>query len=764
MKERRPARGKRGLTGGRVLPAVFNIRIFAALMIAAVGFGVMAAPTPALAKCSFVSFWHGGCDKQIVKALKIVRRATSPIPVSHSRPPSCGADGQRPCNVWEHLPSCGSGLKEDFGNHTCVKLGPGEWSPFFAGLKSAAEQVARIGTLGRRDCMNSAADFVQQHGHSPVALSTASPGGLSGHVSPDLEAYIAIGFSCSTPLMLGTVGAIGSAVGSSINGIGTGHLNIGEVFTHEYNKYYNGAVCTSIDNEAGRISCAVADVVSAGAADGVACVAGAAQAGIFDGFVPGGHFSDRDVGLFIGQALYIVGQQYAISYMFGRITDKLGEYGERLKGKIDDAVDKATFAAFDAGNFELAEFLSSIGAESESPVAKALLKAMALVGKAAKGARELHKYGSIVNKIGHIRACNRPITSTGRPYKSIVTTHDDLFAVAGDGKFYYYGVVPGGKVGASGQIGTGWDRMKTVVAGDSGTLFAIDKSATGTLYYNELDSRMRWKLTASKVRDSACRSVSAAEVTTVVNDEERWVLSRSSNIVLPSEPRLPAVPRPAPRFGPPHGFGGPVIGGPPPEQHRNQQIGHGPIPESKAVAEFRSRMRRCAAQDASSHPPPSIHWAAFKQVLPGGSYVLDGYRQRVLYAITDKGDLLRYRFGKVLNFFTYTETKIGSGWGGMKKVFSADGGNIYAVDAKGDLYRYRYNFDVGSPGGGASRKKLGNGWLGYKKLFAGSDGSIYALAQDDRLWYYRDTFGHGLKGREYIGFGFNFPMLTAMKN
>ena len=32
----------------------------------------------------------------------------------------CGAEGQRPCRVWERIPSCDKGLKEQFGLNMCV--------------------------------------------------------------------------------------------------------------------------------------------------------------------------------------------------------------------------------------------------------------------------------------------------------------------------------------------------------------------------------------------------------------------------------------------------------------------------------------------------------------------------------------------------------------------------------------------------------------------------------------------------------------------
>jgi hypothetical protein len=56
---------------------------------------------------------------------------------------ACGKKGQRPCYVWERLPSCNSGLYEDFESNTCVTLKAGEL-PFFAGLSSLSREAGNI--------------------------------------------------------------------------------------------------------------------------------------------------------------------------------------------------------------------------------------------------------------------------------------------------------------------------------------------------------------------------------------------------------------------------------------------------------------------------------------------------------------------------------------------------------------------------------------------------------------------------------------------
>jgi hypothetical protein len=43
------------------------------------------------------------------------------VPESNSTVCSCGAAGERPCTLLEKVPSCHSGLAEDFLKHRCVR-------------------------------------------------------------------------------------------------------------------------------------------------------------------------------------------------------------------------------------------------------------------------------------------------------------------------------------------------------------------------------------------------------------------------------------------------------------------------------------------------------------------------------------------------------------------------------------------------------------------------------------------------------------------
>lgn len=46
------------------------------------------------------------------------------LPFSQSQAANCGGNNQRPCTIWERVPSCNGGLKEDFSKGKCVSKAP----------------------------------------------------------------------------------------------------------------------------------------------------------------------------------------------------------------------------------------------------------------------------------------------------------------------------------------------------------------------------------------------------------------------------------------------------------------------------------------------------------------------------------------------------------------------------------------------------------------------------------------------------------------
>lgn len=629
---RRSWRAPRPIHGAFPARLSLSLSGIAAALLVAVAFGSAAlAPKPAQASCNFNSFWTGGCDTEITKAIKVVNQAHHPF----APPPNCGADGQRPCNVWERLPSCDIGYKEDFAAHKCVKLARGEWSPFLAGLKSLGQETAAFSDealkkldQARRVCMNTAADFVQQHGHSPFAMGMILPHGVSGFLSPTMEAYVGIGFACSTPQLLGMIAEVTKFAANTVSG---GGESFEKEITRDYAAYYDGAECTSAPDAFLRTSCAIAGVVGGAASDGVVCVIRGAASGAFEDFAAGGSRSERALGLTVGQVLYVVGQTYALY----RFTDwASGEAKKQINGFVVKSIAKA----WDAG---------TISSSTALTLASGAATVGSIVSEIATFVGGVRTAEGVVGKLGHIRECHMPVTANGRPYRSIVREQNVLYAIDGNGDLLYYRLGPGGRFEAQGVVSHGFGGFRHLTAGDGGDLFAVHSN--GNLYYYRLD--------------------------------------------------------PAQKF-----------------QNWGQVIGKG--------------------------------WA-LKHVVAGGTVG----NEHIVFGVGSDDKLRYYRFemnGSGTPVFR-DEREIGQGWG-FAKLFSGGHGHLYAIDNAGALLRYDY--DLANPAG-ATQHRIGTGWNAYRKVFAGTDGAIYGLAADDQLWFYRDTFGRGVAGREYLGFGFAFPHMTA---
>ncbi len=73
-------------------------------------------------------------------ALSLVVLLSAPMPFSGAlaKAPKCGAEGQRPCKLWERVPSCNKGLYENFKRKKC--------------LRRKAKTAKRCGAEGQRPC------------------------------------------------------------------------------------------------------------------------------------------------------------------------------------------------------------------------------------------------------------------------------------------------------------------------------------------------------------------------------------------------------------------------------------------------------------------------------------------------------------------------------------------------------------------------------------------------------------------------------------
>ncbi len=149
-------------------------------------------------------------------------------------------------------------------------------------------------------------------------------------------------------------------------------------------------------------------------------------------------------------------------------------------------------------------------------------------------------------------------------------------------------------------------------------------------------------------------------------------------------------------------------------------------------------------------------WGRMKSVFSGGTHG----NQRILFAINESGELLDCRFEgpDVRNVSVKT---IGWGWGGYRQVSAGPNGAIYAINDRGELMKYAYNLaDMAQT---PKSQGIGPGWDAYPQAFAGADGYLYGLDRKNNLLVYRDQGSGGFLGPQTIGNGFGLRSMTAMK-
>lgn len=65
---------------------------------------------------------------------------------------SCGGNGDRPCKVWERIPSCNSGLVEDFLKNKCVSKGSDTITTTVNDIVKPKERPGHCGRKGQKPC------------------------------------------------------------------------------------------------------------------------------------------------------------------------------------------------------------------------------------------------------------------------------------------------------------------------------------------------------------------------------------------------------------------------------------------------------------------------------------------------------------------------------------------------------------------------------------------------------------------------------------
>jgi hypothetical protein len=109
----------------------------------------------------------------------------------------CGKKNQRPCLLWERIPSCDSGLYEDFGDNKCKRADAGT-SPFLAALRSLLAKID-----GFSDTCQETLDI-----YPSFAGDIASRG---GDMTASCSSAFTSGFVCAFPGLAGRLENVLSA-------------------------------------------------------------------------------------------------------------------------------------------------------------------------------------------------------------------------------------------------------------------------------------------------------------------------------------------------------------------------------------------------------------------------------------------------------------------------------------------------------------------------------------------------------------------------
>lgn len=129
-------------------------------------------------------------------------------------------------------------------------------------------------------------------------------------------------------------------------------------------------------------------------------------------------------------------------------------------------------------------------------------------------------------------------------------------------------------------------------------------------------------------------------------------------------------------------------------------------------------------------------WAGMKHVFSPG--------EQVVYSITAEGYLLWWKHEGQLTFtpnWGDGNKNVADGWANHRLVCAAGNGVIFAVHENGDFYRYRH---TGWQTGAKTWENwaplpLANGWNHIKKIVGINGENLFATATDGNLYFYRIT-------------------------
>ena len=128
-------------------------------------------------------------------------------------------------------------------------------------------------------------------------------------------------------------------------------------------------------------------------------------------------------------------------------------------------------------------------------------------------------------------------------------------------------------------------------------------------------------------------------------------------------------------------------------------------------------------------------WAGMRHIFSGGN--------QIIYAITADGKLLWYRHiaQPALAHGWGGAFELGAAWGDVRLVCAAGDGVIFAVFNNGEFKRYVHSgWRTGdNTWVNWNPHSLAGGWHHIKKIFAWNTGNLYSISDDGNLYHYRVT-------------------------
>jgi hypothetical protein len=428
------------------------------------------------------------------------------------RPSGCGHEGQRPCDFFEFVPSCESNLAETFASpNTCQAMQPGDWSPFFAGIRNFSAAYGSAITDAKALCRSWATGLIA-HGTLP---GIGAVPGIEGGVKTSegqCPAYIGAGFICETPSLLELFQVPNAA-------------DIFGALEEDFEAEYHQLPCADIVNPGERTACAASMVifnqVMPGASAATQCFVKAVNTpGIWDALMPGQSFMTGAMCMDIGSAMFELGMMAiesrtkvaqggskagAKTHFQTRRTQKFASAPASARTQLD--TDRAAGKA-DYKNM-VTNILSMIGnadqvagilagipeCEAEATGAEAILDGRVFYEVNSSGQLVMSRHTSA--GFGIVRTLMG--TGWNDASKVFAAAGGHVYLVNQGGGLQYYRHSPnGGWDHANGQtIGTGWDVCSKVFAARMGEIYCVKYN--GDLYYYEHDKNLAWTNWGTKI-------------------------------------------------------------------------------------------------------------------------------------------------------------------------------------------------------------------------------------------------------------------------